>query len=105
MEAKVVLKIGPVKARFGGAVNLETSGAPDPLLLTGKAAAAALAMPRAARMLPSSKQMENRPDLSAKAEITGKLAQLGSRLIQGTAKKPAACFFQKFAKVVDNIDA
>ena len=29
LEAKVVLKVGPVKARFGGAVTLDTTGAPD----------------------------------------------------------------------------
>ncbi|MEL7416835.1 MAG: SRPBCC domain-containing protein, partial [Pseudomonadota bacterium] len=37
----------------------------------------------------------------AKAEIGGKLAQLGSRLIQGTAKKLAAKFFVSFAEVME----
>ena len=37
----------------------------------------------------------------AKAEIGGKLAQLGSRLIQSTAKKLAAKFFKSFADVVN----
>lgn len=41
----------------------------------------------------------------AKAEIGGKLAQLGSRLIQSTAKKLAASFFTKFAEVVETVDA
>ena len=36
----------------------------------------------------------------AKAEIGGKLAQLGSRLIQGTAKKLAAKFFKSFSEIV-----
>ena len=36
----------------------------------------------------------------AKAEIGGKLAQLGSRLIQSTAKKLAAKFFKSFSEVV-----
>jgi hypothetical protein len=37
----------------------------------------------------------------AKAAIGGKLAQLGSRLIQSTAKKLAGKFFKSFAEVVD----
>ena len=37
---------------------------------------------------------------TAKAEIGGKLAQLGSRLIQSTAKKLAAKFFKSFSEVV-----
>jgi carbon monoxide dehydrogenase subunit G len=37
----------------------------------------------------------------AKAQISGKLAQLGSRLIQSTAKKLAAKFFKSFADVLD----
>ena len=38
---------------------------------------------------------------TAKAEIGGKIAQLGSRLIMGTAKKLAGSFFSKFAEIVD----
>lgn len=36
LEAKVVLKVGPVKARFGGTVVLDTTGAPDAFSLTGQ---------------------------------------------------------------------
>ena len=36
LEAKVVLKVGPVKARFGGDVQLDTTGAPDAFSLTGQ---------------------------------------------------------------------
>ena len=38
----------------------------------------------------------------AKADIGGKLAQLGSRLIQGTAKKLAGKFFKDFANIMDD---
>jgi carbon monoxide dehydrogenase subunit G len=38
---------------------------------------------------------------TAKAEIGGKIAQLGSRLVMGTAKKLAGSFFSKFAEIVD----
>ena len=36
LEAKVVLKVGPVKAKFSGNVTLDQSGAPDQFSLTGK---------------------------------------------------------------------
>ena len=36
LEAKVVLKVGPVKARFGGTVELDTAGAPDSFSLSGQ---------------------------------------------------------------------
>ena len=36
LEAKVVLKVGPVKARFGGEVTLDKSGAPDAFSLSGQ---------------------------------------------------------------------
>ena len=36
LEAKVVLKIGPVKAKFSGDVQLDTAGAPDAFSLTGQ---------------------------------------------------------------------
>ena len=36
LEAKVVLKVGPVKARFGGSVTLDTAGAPDAFSLSGQ---------------------------------------------------------------------
>lgn len=49
LEAKVVLKVGPVKARFGGTVVLDTSGAPDAFSLTGQEMAVRQVMPRAAR--------------------------------------------------------
>ena len=36
LEAKVVLKVGPVKAKFGGTVVLDKAGAPDAFSLTGQ---------------------------------------------------------------------
>lgn len=98
MEAKVVLKIGPVKARFGGKVTLETSGAPEHLSLTGEGngGTAGFARGGADVMLTETDGVTTLA-YTAKAEIGGKLAQLGSRLIQSTARKLSASFFEKFA--------
>ena len=106
LEAKVVLKVGPVKARFSGDVQLNTAGAPDAFSLTGRGngGAAGHAKGGADVTLTADGGMTILR-YEAKADIGGKLAQLGSRLIQGTAKKLAAKFFKSFADVVneDNV--
>lgn len=106
LEAKVVLKVGPVKARFSGTVELDTSGAPDAFSLTGQGNGGPAGHAKGGADV-TLVETDGKTVLTyqAKAEIAGKLAQLGSRLIQGTAKKLAASFFQKFAEVVDNVDA
>lgn len=101
LEAKVVLKIGPVKARFSGTVQLDTTGAPDAFSLTGQGNGGAAGHAKGGADVT----LESDGDITvlryqAKAEIGGKLAQLGSRLIQSTAKKLAAKFFQSFAEAV-----
>lgn len=102
LEAKVVLKIGPVKARFSGNVQLDTSGAPDAISLTGQGNGGAAGHAKGGADVTLSTEGDTtilRYD--AKADIGGKLAQLGSRLIQSTAKKLAAKFFKSFAEVVN----
>ena len=101
LEARVVLKIGPVKARFTGTVTLDTSGAPDAFSLTGQGngGAAGHAKGGADVTLTEENGITTRR-YNARADIGGKLAQLGSRLIQSTAKKLAAQFFTNFQEVV-----
>lgn len=103
LEAKVVLKVGPVKARFSGDVQLDTTGAPDAFSLTGQGngGAAGHAKGGADVTLTSNEDGTTTLRYDAKADIGGKLAQLGSRLIQSTAKKLAANFFKSFADVVN----
>ncbi|MBJ6371777.1 CoxG family protein [Sedimentitalea arenosa] len=102
LEAKVVLKVGPVKARFSGDVQLDTEGAPDAFSLTGQGNGGPAGHAKGGAdvtLTADGDQTILRYD--AKAEIGGKLAQLGSRLIQSTAKKLAAKFFKSFADVVN----
>ncbi|MCG3267838.1 CoxG family protein [Yoonia sp. I 8.24] len=103
LEAKVVLKVGPVKARFSGNVQLDTGGAPDAFSLTGQGngGAAGHAKGGADVTLIATDAETTTLRYEAKADIGGKLAQLGSRLIQSTAKKLAAKFFKSFADVVN----
>lgn len=102
LEAKVVLKVGPVKAKFGGNVTLDTTGGPDAFSLSGQGNGGAAGHAKGgADVTLTEDGNETILRYDAKAEIGGKLAQLGSRLIQGTAKKLAGKFFKTFAEVVE----
>ena len=103
LEAKVVLKIGPVKARFAGAVTLDRAGAPDAFSLEGegKGGVAGFAKGGAdVTLTEAAGGTETVLRYTAKVEIGGKIAQLGSRLIQSTASKLSAQFFERFAELV-----
>lgn len=102
MEAKVVLKIGPVKARFAGNVTLNRDGAPEHFSLSGQGSGGAAGFAKGGAEVTLTEQDGGTLlAYDAKAEIGGKLAQLGSRLIQGTAKKLAAKFFDNFRQKLD----
>lgn len=101
LEAKVLLKIGPVKARFAGKVTLNPENPPERFTLTGEGSGGAAGFAKGGAEVTLEEQgNDTLLRYSAKAEIGGKLAQLGSRLIQGTAKKLAGNFFTAFAEQV-----
>jgi len=103
LEAKVVLKIGPVKARFAGEVTLDQSNAPDGFSLVGegKGGAAGFAKGGADVTLTEDGD-ETVLTYTAKVDVGGKIAQLGSRLIAGTANKLSGKFFTRFGEVVSD---
>ena len=103
LEAKVVLKVGPVKARFGGEVTLDKSGAPDAFSLSGQGNGGAAGHAKGgADVTLTAEGDATILKYVAKAQIGGKIAQLGSRLIQSTAKKLAGKFFTSFANVMED---
>ena len=102
MTATVVLKVGPVKATFGGKVTLSDLDPPNSYRISGEGSGgvAGFAKGGAAVRLESES-----PDMTilyydVDAQIGGKLAQLGGRLINSTAKKLASEFFAAFGEVV-----
>ena len=101
-EAKVTQKVGPVKANFAGAVALSDVVEGESYTITGegKGGAAGFAKGGAAVSLAD---VEGGTELSydVEAKVGGKLAQLGSRLIDGFAKKMADQFFERFQNVVE----
>ena len=90
-------KVGPVSARFKSKITLADVDAPNSytLIFEGQGGVAGFAKGEAhVRLSPESDS--TRLQYTAKAMIGGKLAQVGSRLVDGVAKKLAENFFTKF---------
>lgn len=101
LEARVVLKIGPVKARFKGKVTLDTAGAPGGFSLAGEGKGGAAGFARGGADVTLVADGDATVlSYDARAEVGGKIAQLGSRLIAGTAKKLSAKFFDNFREIM-----
>jgi uncharacterized protein len=99
--ATVVAKVGPVKAKFNGNVTLSNLNPPESYTISGegKGGAAGFAKGGADVRLLEEGEVTVLTYV-AKADVGGKLAQLGSRLIDGTAKKMADEFFSNFSQQV-----
>ena len=94
LEAKVTLKVGPVKARFSGAVTLDTADAPAGFALSGQGNGGAAGFAKGgADVRIEASETGTLLSYDVEAKVGGKLAQLGSRLIDGFAKKMADQFF------------
>ena len=99
--AKVRAKVGPVSARFAGAVTLSDLDPPNGYTISGegKGGAAGFAKGGAKVRLEDDGEA-TLLSYDVDAQVGGKLAQIGSRLINGTAKKMADDFFARFAETV-----
>jgi uncharacterized protein len=100
-NAQITAKVGPVKAKFKFDVTLTDIDAPNSYTINGQGqgGAAGFANGSAAVSLREDGD-ETILTYHAKAKVGGKLAQLGSRLIDGTAQKMADEFFGTFSKIV-----
>ena len=103
MTATVVAKVGPVKAKFTGQVTLSDLNPPNSYRISGegKGGAAGFAKGGANVSLESDGD-STKLSYSVDATVGGKLAQLGARLIDGTAKKLAGEFFTNFSDIVSD---
>jgi carbon monoxide dehydrogenase subunit G len=103
MEAKVTQKIGPVKAKFAGAVELVNIDAPNGYTIRGEGKGGVAGFAKGSADVSLSEEEEGtRLVYSAKADVGGKLAQLGGRLINSTAKRLADQFFENFHNHLTN---
>ncbi len=101
-NAKVTLKVGPVKAKFGGSVTLSDLDPPNSYKISGEGKGGA------AGFAKGGAEVTLEPDGDAtilhykvSASVGGKLAQLGGRLIDSTARKFADEFFDKFKQQME----
>jgi hypothetical protein len=102
MTATVVLKVGPVKATFGGKVTLSDLDPPNSYRISGEGSGGIAGFAKGGASVKLSEEGADVTILSYEvdAQIGGKLAQLGGRLIDSTARKLAGEFFTSFGEVV-----
>ncbi|MEZ5733547.1 MAG: carbon monoxide dehydrogenase subunit G [Paracoccaceae bacterium] len=101
-EAVVVQKVGPVKARFAGVVTLGNIVQGQSLTITGEGKGGAAGFAKGgAEVALAAEGAGTRLSYTVEASVGGKLAQLGSRIIDGFAKKLADQFFERFQAAVE----
>ncbi len=102
LTATVKLKIGPVSASFNGEVTLSNINAPESYTISGegKGGIAGFAKGGADVVLKEDGD-ETVLQYEAKAQVGGKIAQLGSRLVDSSAKKLAQQFFADFTAAIN----
>ncbi len=102
--AKVTMAVGPVKARFTGQVKLTDIDAPNGYTITGKGSGGAAGFGEGnAQVTLVEDGDETVLSYIARASVGGKLAQIGQRLIDATAKKMANEFFTGFVAHLEEI--
>ncbi|CAH1649791.1 carbon monoxide dehydrogenase G protein [Hyphomicrobiales bacterium] len=102
MEATVVLKVGPIKATFAGSVTLTNLDPPNGYTIQGegKGGVAGFAKGGADVTLIPDGPEHTLLRYTAKADVGGKIAQLGSRLMMSTAKKLSGEFFSALGRTI-----
>ena len=102
LKATVALKVGPVSAKFKGEVELSDIIEPISYRISGEGKGGVAGFAKGG----ASVTLEENADgtilrYNVDAKIGGKLAQLGSRLIDSTSKKLAGKFFENFVKIFE----
>jgi carbon monoxide dehydrogenase subunit G len=100
-KATVATKIGPVQAKFNGQVQLSDLDPPNGYTISGSGSGGMAGNAKGGakvRLEPDGDGTKLTYDVDA--QVTGKLAQLGSRLIDSTAKMLAGQFFNRFEQIV-----
>jgi carbon monoxide dehydrogenase subunit G len=101
--AKVTAKIGPIKAGFSGRVTLSDLDPPNSYLISGEGSGGAAGFARgsaAVRLTTAGDATQLHYEVDA--AVGGKLAQIGARLIDTTARKMAEDFFAKFVEIAES---
>jgi len=100
-QATVATKIGPVQARFNGTVNITDADAPNGYTLSGQGSGGTAGSAKgSAKVRLESVEGGTRLTWDADAQISGKLAQIGSRLVESSANMMANQFFSRFEQIL-----
>jgi len=102
-QAVVVQKVGPIKAKFSGAVTIENAVEPERYRIVGEGKGGVAGFAKGAAdvaltEVPGGTQL----DYIVEAKVGGKIAQLGSRIIDSFAAKMANRFFESFASHLED---
>ncbi|MEX0692884.1 MAG: carbon monoxide dehydrogenase subunit G [Rhodospirillales bacterium] len=96
-NAEVSAKVGPVKAKFKGNVHLSELNPPESYRISGEGKGGAAGFAKGgARIKLSEDGDATILSYEVDADVGGKLAQIGGRLLEGTSKKLAGEFFNNF---------
>jgi uncharacterized protein len=102
MKAVAAVKLGPISARFNGAVTLSDIDAPNGYTITGEGQGGVAGFAKGgAKVFLTDDEGATLLKYAVHAQVGGKLAQLGARLIDATAKQMAEQFFSKFSGEVE----
>lgn len=100
-QATVTTKIGPVQAKFNGTVNITDIDAPNGYTLSGQGSGGTAGSAKGqATVRLEAAEGGTRLSWDADAQISGKLAQIGSRLVESSANMMANQFFNRFEQVL-----
>jgi carbon monoxide dehydrogenase subunit G len=103
MTAVAVIKVGPISARFQGAVVLSELDAPNGYRISGEGQGGVAGHAKGGAIVRLTPQGDaTLLSYEVSAQVGGKLAQLGGRMIDATARTMSAAFFKKFASELEH---
>ncbi len=101
--ATVMAKVGPVRAKFNGRVTLSDIDPPNGYTISGEGQGGAAGFGKGgAKVSLTTENGETMLRYEANASVGGKMAQIGSRVVEGVAKKMADEFFSTFVEQVNS---
>jgi len=101
LKAAAAIKLGPIAARFTGKVLLSDLDPPNGYTISGEGQGGVAGFAKGGATVKLSDEEEGtKLAYVVNAQIGGKMAQLGARLIDSTAKQMAEAFFTKFSDIV-----
>lgn len=102
LKATASIKIGPISAKFGGAVTLSDIDAPNGYTISGEGQGGVAGFAKGGAKVALLDDGDGTLlSYTVNAQVGGKIAQLGARLIDASAKQMAEAFFERFSKQVE----